>query len=169
MRRPYPTLLALALIFAGMTVYNVWRDHQAEACEQRSTRMLTVGVLDHLPDGVIADEVQSSCDYDRDSAVATRLFGDPATFTPVKASRGAYEKAPASSVTFTEVVASVKQAAERDGWTVTNRTPLPGDGRFSFCAEKDLWGDRHYLRLTMHSRGEYDLAVAEWDLAAACY
>ena len=168
MRRPYPTLLALASIFAVMAVYDVWRGHRNEACEQRASRLLTVGVLRDLPDGVIADEVHSSCDYDRDSAVANRRFGDPATFKPVNAAKGGGEKPAASSVTFSEVIGFVKQAAERDGWTVTSVASARDDDRGALCAEKQLWGERHYLRLHTHPGGEFDMAVAEWDLASDC-
>lgn len=155
MRRPFLTLLAITLIAAGLFAFRQWEEHRIEQCQQRSGRLLTVGLLEAVPAGWQGDQAAAACDVDRAAANATRNVGRG------DAGFAAADRTTTGEATSAEAAAFYRRAAERDGWTVADVVRRPGAAPDVLQAEKDLWGDSVYLRVMTAGTGQYTVLVTE--------
>src|SRR5256885_11827542 len=65
----------VVLSVGGWTLASRWDDHRVAACEQRSTRLSALDVLNRRPDGFQPDSSPAAgCDVDRVVAYASRQF-----------------------------------------------------------------------------------------------
>lgn len=154
MRRPYPALLAMALLATAAAGYSWWQEDRFRDCEQRSAQLSSLDLLRTAPDGWQGGQVIGSCDVDRSVAYAA---------SSVSEGRKAFAAADRYTDNFTvnrsgTVTHFYRRAAERDGWTVS---PPAASYPVLLCARKSTADGSVHLRVSVAGRDRFDISVTE--------
>jgi hypothetical protein len=153
------------LVGGGLAGAGKWRDGRIAACEQRGTRLAALEELDRRPDGFRPDAPTAGCDTDRVVAYAARQF------TAVNGPGvDQLTDRVAGSVDESAVTGFYRQMLTDAAWTVSTRTPAPGENAASLCASKKTASATTYVNLSFPVGTMYEIFVADSaDAGARCF
>jgi hypothetical protein len=149
-KRAAIALSVLLLVAAGLVGWNRFERARFADCTLRAERLEAVSLLAQRPDGAQPDPAAPlGCDPERLVAHAIRY----------------YKLADQQTVS-----SFYRQAAERDGWRVTEpRMPSDHGSENGLCMKKDIDGITGYATLLFPEPGTLELHLSESvDLGAGC-